>query len=65
MSEKFILQKLGKLEKEVKKMKEHMADIDSVMTEDDYVALLEYRKEKKENKLISHEQLKKELGINV
>lgn len=62
-NEKTILQKLSKLEKEVEEMKEHMADIDSIMTEEDYVELLEYRKEKASGKLISHEQLKKELGL--
>ncbi len=36
---------------------------DEVMTEDDHAALLAYRKEKAAKKLISHEQLKKELDI--
>jgi len=62
-SEKTILQKLEKIEKEIEDIREHMVDIDSIMTEDDYLALLEYRKEKEAGKLVSHEQLKKELGI--
>ncbi|MBI2583410.1 MAG: hypothetical protein HYW25_01970 [Candidatus Aenigmarchaeota archaeon] len=58
-----ILEKLEKIEREVKEIREHMVDIDSIMTEDDYEALLQYRKEKEEGKLISHEQLKKESGL--
>ncbi|MBI5332425.1 MAG: hypothetical protein HZB65_02545 [Candidatus Aenigmarchaeota archaeon] len=57
------MEKLETIEKELKDIKEHMVDIDSILTEDDYEALLEYRKEKKAGKLISHKQLKKELGI--
>lgn len=33
------------------------------MTEDDYLALNEYRKEKDSGELISHEDLKKSFGI--
>ena len=44
-------------------IKEHMVDIDSIMTEDDYLALEEYRKEKNAGELVSHENLKKELGL--
>ncbi len=44
-------------------IKEHMVDIDSIMTEDDYKALQEYKIEKSEGKLTSHEELKKELGL--
>ena len=61
--EKQILEKLEKIEINVEEIKKHMVDIDSIMTEDDYEFLVGYRKEKSENKLISHEQLKKELGL--
>ena len=44
-------------------IKEHMVDIDSIMTEDDYLALEEYRKEKNAGELVSHEDIKKELGL--
>lgn len=44
-------------------IKKHMAGIDSIMTEDDYIALHEYRKEKKSGKLVSHGRLKKEPGL--
>ncbi len=58
-----ILEKLDKIEKEVKQIKSHMVDIDSIMTEEDYGALLAYREEKKKGKLITHDQLKKEIGL--
>ena len=54
---------LKEIKKDLDFIKEHMVDIDSVLTEDDYAALQDYRKEKKEGKLISHEQLVKEFGI--
>ena len=44
-------------------IKEHMVDIDNIMTEDDYLALEEYRKEKNAGELVSHEDIKKELGL--
>ena len=62
--EKLILQKLEKIEKEVSQIKEDMVDRDSIMTEEDYLALLEYRKEKAAGKLISHKQIKKEFGLH-
>ena len=61
--EKQILEKLEKIERNVEDIKKHMVDVDSIMTEDDYEALVEYRKEKSQNKLTSHEQLKKELEL--
>ncbi len=51
------------LKKELKEIKEHMVDIDSIMTEDDYKALQDYKREKSEGTLTSHESLKKELGL--
>ncbi len=60
---KLILQKLEKIEKNVEQIKEHMIDADAIMTEEDYEALLEYRREKSEGKLVSHDELKKELEL--
>ena len=51
------------VKKEITEIKDHMVDIDSIITEEDYEALQNYRKEKLEGKLISHEELKKELGL--
>ena len=62
-AERLILKKLEKLEKEIKQIRGRMVDPDSIMTEDDYVALLEYRKEKEDGKLISHERVKKEFEV--
>jgi hypothetical protein len=49
------------LREDISFLKERMADKDSIMTEDDYKALLEYRKEKV--RLTSHENLRKQLGL--
>ena len=61
--EKLILQKLNSIEVNIKEIKEHMIDVNSIMTEEDYQALVKYRKEKLSNNLISHEQLKEELEL--
>jgi len=44
-------------------IKGHMIDIDSIMTEKDYIALKEYRKDKKAGKLVSNKDIKAELGL--
>ncbi len=58
-----IVDELKALRQDVEYLKVHMADADSIMTEDDYEALQQYRKEKKSGKLVSHAALKKELGF--
>ena len=63
INETKILQELDKIKDDLKQIKEHMVDIDSIMTEEDYEILLDYRKEKKLGKLISHETLRKELKL--
>ena len=60
---KLILQKLENIEKNVEQIREHMVDSDAILTEEDYEALLEYRREKAEDRLVSHDELKKELGL--
>lgn len=40
-----------------------MVDIDSILTEEDYLSLQEYRKAKDSDLLTSHEDLKNELGF--
>lgn len=62
-TQQMVMEKLDQIEKEVHQIKDHMVDIDSIMTEEDYEALLAYRKEKASGNLISHEQLKKEIGL--
>ena len=44
-------------------IKGHMVDVDSIMSEEDYLSLKEYRDEKRFGKLTSHEELKKEMGL--
>jgi len=56
-----ILVKLANLQREVKKLKEHLADI--TLSSDDLSAMEEAEKEFREGKTISLENLKKELRI--
>lgn len=56
---------LKAIKKDLKTLKERMVNIDSIMTEDDYKALLDYRDEKKTEKLIPHPKLKKKLVFDV
>jgi len=51
------------LRRELYEIKKHMVDTDAILTEDDYMTLQEYKKEKSGGKLILHEELKKELGL--
>ena len=51
------------LKDKIIKIEEHMVDVDSIMTEDDYKALRDYEKEKSEGKLTSHKALKKVLNL--
>lgn len=62
-TQQVILEKLEHIEKELKTVKEHMVDRDSIITQEDYEDLLSYREEKKKGKLISHTEIKKELGF--
>jgi len=63
MANQELVKELKTIKKELVFIKEHMVDIDSIMTEDDFISLQQYRKEKKDGKLISHNKLKKELGL--
>lgn len=58
-----IIEKLAKLQEDVEYIKENMVDIDSIITEEDKKDFEEYEKEKRGGRLISEEQLKKELGL--
>jgi len=60
-NEKLIMKELSKLRQDVDSIKEHIEDI--TLSQDDLEALEEYEKDKKEGKLISHKELKKELGL--
>ncbi len=58
-----IMNELKAIRTDLEFIKDHMVDIDCIMTEDDYLALNEYRKEKDSGELISHENLKKSMGL--
>ena len=58
-----IIDELKLIKEDISFIKKHMVDVDSILTEDDYLALLEYRKDKNAGRLTSHEKLKKELGV--
>ena len=63
MVELVLLEEIKEIRKDLDFIKEHMVDADSIMTEDDYEALQEYRKEKKSGELISHTELMNELEL--
>ncbi len=63
INSKEILHELKAIREDLDYIKGHMIDIDSILTEEDYLSLQEYRKEKASGILISHEDLKNELGI--
>ncbi len=58
-----IYKELELIKEKIIDIEKHMVDIDSIMTEEDYKAFEEYKIEKSEGKLTSHEDLKKELGL--
>ncbi|MBN2488492.1 MAG: hypothetical protein JXA98_05645 [Methanosarcinaceae archaeon] len=58
-----IVHELRAIREDLDFIKDHMVDIDSIMTEDDYLSLNEYRDEKSSGKLTSHEELKREIGL--
>ena len=56
-----IMSKLAKLQADMNFVKEYIEDV--ILTKDDLEALELAEKEYKEGKTISHEKLKKELGL--
>ena len=58
-----IVHELRSIREDLDFIKDHMVDIDSIMTEDDYLSLNEYRDEKSSGRLTSHEELKREIGL--
>jgi len=59
---KMIMDKLNEIKSELDFIKKHVVDEDKVLTEDDIKSLEEARKEFKEGKTTSLENLKKELA---
>lgn len=60
---KQIMDKLNLIQSELDYIKEHMVDIDTILTEEDKEALVEADEEFLSRKTVSHEKLKKELGL--
>ena len=63
INSKEIIYELKVIKENLDFIKTHMVDIDSILTEEDYFSLQEYRKEKESGTLTSHEDLKRELEI--
>ncbi|ODS36838.1 hypothetical protein BEH94_00990 [Candidatus Altiarchaeales archaeon WOR_SM1_SCG] len=51
------------IRKEIVEMREHMVDVDSLLTKDDKMALQEARNELKENKAITLEEFERQLNL--
>jgi hypothetical protein len=49
--------------KELEEIKEHMVDVDSLLSEDDISALREARKELKTGKIVTLEEFERQLGL--
>ena len=56
-SEQLIIKKLNKIEKEVKEIREHMVDVDTILTSEEKKLLDESVKHEKEGTLMSLEEL--------
>ena len=54
---------LSDIKSELDYIKDHMVDRDSILDEDDRKAIASARQNFKEGKTISHQDLKKELGL--
>jgi len=60
-----IMNELKAIRKDLEFIKDHMVDIDCIMTGDDYLALYDYRMEKDSDELVSHEDFKMTMDYNV
>ncbi len=58
-----IFSEIKTIHKELAFIKNHMVDVDSILSEEDYKAVIESRIEKKNGKLTSLNDLKKELDL--
>ena len=54
---------LEQLKEVVFEMRARMVDADSVLNQQDFVAIEEYNREKEDGVLFSHEEIKIELGL--
>lgn len=53
-SSKETIGKPNSIKADLDSLKEHMVDRDTIMTKDDFLALKDYRKQKKTGKLVCH-----------
>lgn len=60
---KQIMNKLNLIQSELDYIKDHMVDVDTILSGEDKEALTKAEEEFKNGKTISHEKLKKELGL--
>ncbi|MDP3734767.1 MAG: hypothetical protein Q8R37_06055 [Nanoarchaeota archaeon] len=60
---KQIMEMLSTIKSELDYIKDHMIDVDTILTSEDRKALVKAEEEFKKRKTISHEELKKELGL--
>jgi len=58
-----IMKELKDIKKDISFIKKHIVDVDCILTKEDIVALKDYKEEMFQGKLVSHEDVKKELGI--
>jgi len=58
-----LTRRLDALERSIDTLKRELVNQDSIMTEEDYEALLRYREEKADGSLVDHETIKRELGL--
>ena len=56
-SEQLILEKLEKIEKEVGEIKEHMVDVDTILTAEERIMIDDSIKHEKDGKLVSLEDI--------
>jgi len=59
---RLILERLDEIKSDLDYLKEHI-DVDLILTEDDKTSIIEAERDLKEGRTISHEKLKKELGL--
>lgn len=58
-----IKKEIDTIKEEIKKIKSNMIDPDSILTEEDYICLQEYRREKENGKLLRESEVIKGLGL--
>jgi len=56
-NEQLVLKKLEKIEKEIEEIREHMVDVDTILTSEEKIMLDESIKHEKERKLVSLEDI--------